>query len=78
MWERYMKPFLLSALIMLMLASCSNEQESSEDKGIIKKATDKVAHEIVEKIQRPMDKARAVKSLEEQRAARLKEQTEMQ
>lgn len=37
MWERYMKPFLLSALIMLMLASCSNEQESSEDKGIIKK-----------------------------------------
>jgi len=62
-----MNRLILCTLLIASLAACSSEQQPVEEKGSIDKATDNMAEAVVERINKPMDKARAVKELEEQR-----------
>ena len=71
-----MKTILASCVLFFMLLSCSADDAQDEEKGGIEKATDKVAAELVEKIQKPIDAARAVKTAEEQRTQENKKQIE--
>lgn len=71
-----MKTILASCLLFFMLLSCSTDDAREKEKGRVEKATDKVAAEIVEKIQKPIDAARAVKTVEEQRMEESKKQIE--
>jgi len=67
---------LAVCVLFLTLLSCSADDTDEAEKGRIEKATDKVATELVEKIQTPIEKARAVKTAEEQRADELKKQSQ--
>ena len=71
-----MKTILVSCVLFFMLLSCSADEAQDEEKGSIEKVTDKVATKIVENIQKPIDKARAVKEIEEQRSDQYKKQLE--
>lgn len=71
-----MLKMVVIACTLTMLLACSSEKQEDEKKSEIRKATDKVAQELVEDIQRPLDKAEAVKTLEEQRNDTIREQTQ--
>jgi len=62
--------------VVLLLAGCSSEQGDEEEKSIIRQKTDEVATEIVDHIRQPIDKAEAVKEIEEARRAQYEEQTQ--
>ena len=67
-----MKKILLYPAIMLFLFcatffACSNNGDEESKKGRIEKMTDKTAKEIVDYIQTPIEKARSVKNIEEDR-----------
>jgi hypothetical protein len=74
--EYTMKNVLAFCVLFFMLLSCSADDTEDGDKGTIEKATDKVAHAVVEKIQTPIDKAKAIKATEEQRTDQYKKQIE--
>lgn len=60
---------------ILFLSGCSAEQDDDEKGGSIDRATKKVADAAVDYIQTPVEKAEAVKEIEETRRSRLEEQT---
>jgi hypothetical protein len=62
-------------LVLALSGGCSGGNDREEKSGI-DKATEKVATDIVDTIQKPIDKAEAVKALEEQRAEQYKKQAE--
>ena len=67
-----MKKILLYPAIVLFLFcgtffACSNNGDEESKKGRIEKMTDKVAKDIVDHIQTPIEKARSVKNIEEDR-----------
>ena len=67
-----MKKILLYPAIVLFLFcgtffACSNNGDEESKKGRIEKMTDKVAKDIVDHIQTPIEKARSVKTIEEDR-----------
>jgi hypothetical protein len=71
--EVTMKRLLLSAclgfiLFCLGFSACSKKEEAQQEKGRIEKMTDETADAIVARIRKPMDQARAVKDLEQDRA----------
>ncbi|MEE4261091.1 MAG: hypothetical protein V2I56_00250 [Desulfobacteraceae bacterium] len=51
----------------LCLWGCSDNSGEKSEKGAIRKMTDQVAHDLSHKMRDPIDKARAVKDLEEDR-----------
>ena len=51
----------------LALGACSNNSDGEPEKGAIKQMTDQVAKDLVNHIRSPINKARAVKELEEDR-----------
>ena len=53
--------------------ACSKKEEAEPEKGAIEKMTDEAADVIVNKIRTPMDRARSVKELEEDRAKAMDE-----
>jgi hypothetical protein len=66
-------PCLLLAALMV---SCSSEQDQAEDEPtVIEQSTKAVANEMVQRIRQPIEKAEAVKQIEEARHERLQEQT---
>ena len=74
----FMKSIPLYIIIVLCLGSsifwaCSDNSDSESEKGLIETMTDNTAKEAVNHIRKPMDKARSVKNLQENR---LKEQDE--
>ena len=71
-----MKMILASVFLFFLLLSCSADEAKDEEKSGIGKATDKVAAEMVEKIQKPIDAARSVREAEEQRTKQEKKQIE--
>ena len=71
-----MQKLFIIVCTLAMLTACSSEEQNVEEKSEIRKATDKVAHELVEDIQRPLDKAEAIKTMEDQRNKTLKKQVE--
>jgi len=64
---------LACALIGFSFFACSKKEEAEPEKGDIEKMTDEAADVIVNKIRTPMDRARSVKELEEDRAKAMDE-----
>lgn len=67
-----MKKILLYPAIVLFLFcatffACSNDGDKEPEKGRIEKMTDKAAKEIVDHIRTPIERARSVKNIEEER-----------
>jgi len=67
-----MKKTLIHTLALLIPCSgfyaCSKSGDVEKEKGVVEKASDQVAEEIVKKIQTPLDRARDAKETEEKRA----------
>ena len=67
---RYLLVCVISALLVI---GCSQDQEEQQESSI-DRATKEVADRVVEKIKTPLEKAEAVKEIEEQRTDRIEEQ----
>lgn len=70
---RYLLVLLISCLLLI---SCSEEEEEARTESAIDRATKEVATTVVERIKTPLEKAEAVKEIEEQRTDRLEEQVQ--
>ena len=70
---RYLLVLLISCLILI---SCSEEEEEARTESTIDRATKEVATTVVERIKTPLEKAEAVKEIEEQRTDRMEEQVQ--
>ena len=70
---RYLLVLLMSSLLLI---SCSEEKEEARSESAIDRATKEVATTVVERIKTPLEKAEAVKEIEEQRTDRLEEQAQ--
>jgi len=68
---------MLAILPLFLLFSCSTPEEK-EEAGVIKQTTDTIAHEAVDRIQSPIDKATAIKELQENRDNTIQEAVEQQ
>lgn len=66
---------IIQVVILSLTISCSSNEESKE-KNIIKKTTDTIAHDAVDKITKPIDKAKKVDQLSTDRTNDLKEAIE--
>ena len=78
-----MKKILLYPAIALFLfcgtfLACSNNGDEESNKGRIEKMTDKAAKDIVDHIRTPIEKARSVKKVEEDRQKAVEENLEEQ
>ncbi|MGA7278945.1 MAG: hypothetical protein WBW79_13485 [Desulfocapsaceae bacterium] len=70
------KNLFFSLLLAALMVSCSSEQDQAEDEPtVIEQGTKAVADEMVQRIRQPIEKAEAVKQIEEARHERLQEQT---
>jgi hypothetical protein len=75
--EVSIKNLIFCLLAAAFVPSCSSEQDQAEDEPtVIEQGTKAVADEIVERIRQPIEKAEAVKEIEETRRERLQEQTQ--
>ncbi len=70
-----MRYILICVLSCLVLYGCSQDEEEKGESSI-DRATKEVADKIVTQIKTPLEKAEAVKELEEQRTDRLEEQVQ--
>jgi hypothetical protein len=71
------KNLIICLLIAALTPSCSREQDQAEDEpSVIEQGTKAVADEMVERIRQPIEKAEAVKEIEEARRERLQKQTQ--
>jgi hypothetical protein len=61
-------------VLITLLGACSGDTETTDNEGDSPRVTDAVAEKIVESINRPIDKAEAVKGLSEDRGKKLEEQ----
>jgi hypothetical protein len=74
--EVSIKNLFFSLLLAALMVSCSSEQDQAEDEPtVIEQGTKAVADEMVQRIRQPIEKAEAVKQIEEARHERLQEQT---
>ena len=60
-------PAIALTVLVLCFSACSKGKDAEPEKGKIKKMTDRAANVAVEKIRNPLDKARAVQKMEEER-----------
>ncbi len=70
-----MRKIFICVLSCVMLFGCSQDEEEKGESSI-DRATKEVAGKIVTQIKTPLEKAEAVKEIEEQRTDRLEEQTQ--
>lgn len=63
---------ILQVAALSLTISCSNTEESDE-KNVIKKTTDKIAHDGVDLIKTPINKAKNVENLSNDRTREFKE-----
>ena len=68
---------LLQIAALSLLLSCSNTDESNE-KDIIERTTDKIAHDASNMIKNPINKAKHVENLNSDHASTLKEATKQE
>ena len=66
-------PVIVMFLFCAVFFACSNKGDVESKKGKIEKMTDKVAKEIVDHIRTPIEKARSVKNMEEDRQNAIEE-----
>lgn len=69
-----MRYLLIWVMSSLLLIACSDEEEEAGNESAIDRAAKEVATAAVEQIKTPLEKAEAVKELEEQRTDRMEEQ----
>jgi hypothetical protein len=63
---------ILQVVLLALIISCSNTEESDE-KNAINKTTDKIAHDAVDAIKKPINKAKNVEVLTNDRTREIKE-----
>ena len=71
-----MRYLLICILCCLLLSACSQEEEEVRKESSIDRATKEVADKVVEQIKTPLEKAEAVKEIEEQRREELQNQAQ--
>ena len=71
-----MNRFLICILSCLMLCTCSQEEADVQKESSIDRATKAVADKAVEQIKTPLEKAEAIKEIEEQRRDELQKQAQ--
>ena len=71
-----MSRFLICLLCCLILCSCSQEEEEAQKESSIDRATKAVADKAVDQIKTPLEKAEALKEIEEQRRDELQRQAQ--
>ena len=71
-----MNRFLVCILCCLILCTCSQEEEEVQKESSIDRATKAVADKAVKQIKTPLEKAEAVKEIEEQRRDELQKQAQ--
>ncbi|MDH4317979.1 MAG: hypothetical protein OEV64_06285 [Desulfobulbaceae bacterium] len=78
------KSVLILIFGLFFLAGCSGGEEKKpaveavEEKGAIKEMTDEVAHEMVDKMNAPKDKARAATEMQEKQNQALEKASEVE
>ncbi len=60
-------PAIALTVFVLCFSACSKDKDAEPEKGKIKKMTDHAAEVALEKIRDPLDKARAVQKMGEER-----------
>lgn len=63
-------------LLCLGFSACSKKEEAQQEKGSIEKMTDETANAIVTRIRKPMNQARAVKEIQQDRVKAMDEALE--
>lgn len=63
---------LLQVVILLLLMSCS-PSDDSKDKGVVEKTQDKIAQDAVAHIKDPLDQAKAVNKIANERVQQIEE-----
>ena len=71
-----MRYLLLCLCMVFLLLGCSGEPEENEKQSSIDKATKEVADKIVDHIKTPIEKAEAVKEVEENRTREYQKQVQ--
>lgn len=71
-----MRLLFICLLGTLLLYGCSPDEEESRKESSIDRATKEVANTVVEQIKTPLEKAEAVKEIEEQRREQLQKQAQ--
>ena len=72
--KNLLRILLASLILCASLASCSSDKDK-EEKGVIEQGTDKVAHEAVQAIKTPQEKAKIAAGQEDSHAKQIEEQT---
>jgi hypothetical protein len=62
-----MRHLLICITCCLLLSACSQEEEEVRQESSIDRATKEVADKVVDQIKTPLEKAEAVKEIEDQR-----------
>jgi len=62
---------ILQIAVLSLAVSCSNSEESDEG-NVINKTTDKIAHDAVDAIKKPINKAENVQELSNDRSQKIK------
>lgn len=63
-------------MLLVLLVSCSSDEGMDDEQSAIDQAVQKTADKAVQYIQEPIDKAEAVKVIEEERTSKLEEQVQ--
>lgn len=63
-------------MLLVLLVSCSSDEGIDDEQSAIDQAVQKTADKAVQYIQEPIDKAEAVKVIEEERTSKLEEQVQ--
>ncbi|WP_420207940.1 hypothetical protein [Candidatus Electronema sp. JC] len=61
------------ALAALLLAGCSEEKQEAEEKGVVERASDAVAHKAAEQLNKPLNKAKDSQALQNMQNQRLED-----
>ena len=69
---------LLIGLMFALMVSCSSDEGTDDEQSKIDQAVQKTADKAVRYIKEPIDKAEAVKEIEEERTTKLEEQVQQQ
>lgn len=63
-------------LAVLLVGGCSSEEQVEEESSAVERATEAAGREMAERIQRPIDKARAVQAQEDERNETIRKQAQ--
>lgn len=67
---------LLASLLLVLMVSCSSDDTADDEQSVIDEAVQKTADKAVKYIKEPINKAEAVKVVEEERTRKLEEQVQ--